>query len=75
MKAKTVSPSKKKAGPGAKKKTLSTSKKKPTAAAKKRPGAPSKGKPASLAKQKLELHKHVMEFVTSALKANAWHIL
>jgi hypothetical protein len=68
MKAKTVSPSKKKAGSGAKKKTLSTSKKKPAAAAKKRPDAPSKGKPVSLAKQKLELHKQVMEFVTSAFK-------
>lgn len=68
MKAKTVSPSKKKAGSVAKKKTLSTSKKKPAAAAKKRPGAASKGKPVSLAKQKLELQKQVMEFVTSAFK-------
>jgi len=69
MKAKTVSPSKKKAGAVAKKKTLSTSKRKPAAAAaKKRPGAASKGKPVSLAKQKLELQKQVMEFVSSAFK-------
>ena len=69
MKTRTVSPSKKKAGTVATKKTLSTSKKKPTAgAAKKRTGAPSKEKPVSLAKQKLELHKQVMEFVTSAFK-------
>ncbi len=68
MKAKTVSPSKEKAGSVAKKKTLSTSKKKPAAAAKKRPGAASKGKPVSLAKQELELQKQVMEFVTSAFK-------
>ena len=69
MKAKTVSPSKKKAGSVAKKKTLSTSKRKPAAAAaRKRPGAASKGKPVSLAKQKLELQKQVMEFVASAFK-------
>jgi hypothetical protein len=67
MKAKTAAPSKKKAGSAAKK-TLSASKKKPAAAAKKRPGAPSKGEPVSLAKQKLELHKQVMEFVTAAFK-------
>lgn len=71
MKAKTVSPSKKKTGSGAKKRTLSTSKKRPAAAAaKKRPGAPSKGKPVTLAKRKLELHKQVMEFVTSAFEGN-----
>jgi hypothetical protein len=68
MKAKIVSPSTKKAGYDAKKKTLSTSKKKPAAVAKKRPGAASKGKPVPLAKQKLKLHKQVMEFVTSAFK-------
>jgi hypothetical protein len=69
MKAKSVSPSKKKAGSVAKKKTASASKKKPAAAAaKKRPGADSKEKPVSLAKQKLELHKQVVEFVTSAFK-------
>lgn len=68
MKAKTLSPSKKKAGSGAEKKTLSASKKSPAAAAKIRPGAASKGKPVSLARQKLELHKQVMEFVASAFK-------
>ena len=69
MKAKTVSPARKKARAAAKKKTLSLSRKKPAAAApKKRPGAPSKGKPVSLAQQKLELQKQVMEFVTSAFK-------
>jgi len=68
MKAKTLSPSKKKAGSGAEKKTLSASKKSPAAAAKIRTGAASKGKPVSLARQKLELHKQVMEFVTSAFK-------
>jgi len=69
MKAKTLSPSKKNARSGAKKKTLSASKKKPAAAAAKiRPGAASKGKPVSLARQKRELHKQVMEFVTSAFK-------
>jgi len=61
MKAKTVSPSKKKSGTGAKKKTLPTSKKKPAAAA-------AKEKPAALAKRKLELHKQAREFVTSAFK-------
>jgi hypothetical protein len=66
MKAKTASPSKKKAGSGAKKKTLSASRKKPAAAAKKRPAAASKGKPVSLAKQKLELHKQIKAFVSSA---------
>ena len=68
MKAKTLSPSKKKAGSGAEKKTLSASKKSPAAAAKIRTGAASKGKPVSLARQKRELHKQVMEFVTSAFK-------
>ena len=68
MKAKTVSPSKKKAGIGTKKKTLSASKKKPAAAAKKGASAPSKGKPVSLAKQKQELHKQVREFVIAAFK-------
>jgi len=69
MKAKTLSPSKKKAGSGAKKKTLSASRKKPAAAAAKiRSGTASKGKPVSLAMRKLELHKQVMEFVASAFK-------
>jgi hypothetical protein len=69
MKAKTVPPSKKKAGAGAKKKTLSPSKKKPAAAApKKRPGAASKGKTVSLAQQKRALRKQVMAFVASAFK-------
>ncbi|MEK6744357.1 MAG: hypothetical protein AABZ15_12135 [Nitrospirota bacterium] len=71
MKAKTVSPSKKRAGSVAKKKTLSTSKKRPAAAAaKKRPEAASKEKPVALAQQKRELHKQVMEFVTSAFEGN-----
>jgi hypothetical protein len=69
MKAKTVSPSKKKAGSGAKKKSLSTSKKKQAAATtKERPGAASQGKSVSLAKQRLELQKQVREFVMSAFK-------
>jgi hypothetical protein len=69
MRAKTISPSKKKPGSAAKKKTLAASKKRPAAAAaKKRSGATSKGKPVSLAKRKLELQKQVAEFVTAAFK-------
>jgi hypothetical protein len=77
MKAKTVSPSKKKARSVAKKKALSTSKTKPISAAKKKiaapakkkkPVSPAKAKPVSLAKQKLELHNEVMEFVSTAFK-------
>lgn len=77
MKAKTVSPSKKKAGSIAKKKPVSTSKRKPVSitrkkvaapAKKKKPVSPSKGKPVPLAKQKLELHKQVMEFAATAFK-------
>jgi len=69
MRAKTISPSKKKPGSASKKKILAASKKRPAAAAaKKRPGAPSKGKPVSLAQQKLELQKQVTEFVTAAFK-------
>jgi hypothetical protein len=69
MKAKTVSPSKKKAGSGAKKKTASTSKKRPAAAAaKKRPAAAAKEKPVSLAKQKIEMQMQAMAFVMSAFK-------
>lgn len=79
MKAKAVSPSKKKAGSRAKKKSLSASKKKPTpstkkkvssAAKSKKPVSPSKGKPGTLAKRKLELHNQVAEFVASAFKCN-----
>ena len=67
MKAKTVSPSKKKAGAVAKKK--SAAKKRPAAAAaKKKPVAASQKKPDSLAQLKLELHKHAMDFVTAAFK-------
>jgi hypothetical protein len=77
MKAKTVSPSKKKAGSIAKKKSVSTSKGKPASvtkkkvavpAKKKKPVSPSGGKPVSLAKMKLELHKQVMEFAATDFK-------
>ena len=75
MKAKTVSPSKKKAG--SKKKPLSTSKGKPVSIAKKKVAAPAKKKkplsspkekPVSLAKKKRELHDQLMEFAASAFK-------
>jgi len=60
MRAKTVSPSKKKPRAAATKKALSVPKK--------RPGAPAKGTPVSLAIQKLELHQQVKDFVTAAFK-------
>jgi hypothetical protein len=77
MKAKTVSPSKKKAGATAKKKPLSASKGKPVSitkkkvaspAKKKKPASLSKENPISLAKKKLELHNQAMEFVATAFK-------
>jgi hypothetical protein len=77
MKAKTVSPSKKKAGAVAKKKAPVASKGKPVSAAKKKIAAPagskkavspSKKKLATLAKQKRELHNEVMEFSTAVFK-------
>jgi hypothetical protein len=77
MKAKTVSPSKKKAGSTAKKKPLSTPKGKPASITKKKVAAPAKKKkplsspkekPVSLAKKKRELHDQFMEFAASAFK-------
>jgi hypothetical protein len=68
MKAKTVSPSKKKAASSAKKKSAAASKKKPVSVAKKEVALAAKKKPVSLAQQKLALYKQVMEFVTTAFK-------
>lgn len=70
MKTTTPAPSKKKTGPGAKKKAaLSASTKRPAAAApKKKPAAAAKKKPVPLAQRKRELHRQVVDFVSSAFK-------
>lgn len=69
MKAKSVSPSKKKAGSDAKRKPASIIKKKVGASAqKKKPVAPSRGKPVSMAKKKLEFQHQVAAFAGSSFK-------